>query len=181
MSRHICRWILVGVAVATGFLAATASEYCVVCSGPEAHYRCLTNDGREGVGADQRVWLQCIEQLAKGGGHESCSIDRAMTAPCSGITKTIDASNVGEQQASPVASEAPKDSVQPGPSVPANGGEPVAQPPPGKDAGVAPEPAEPAAPGVMEKSKESLDKAGSAIGDAAKKSWDCMSSLFKKC
>ncbi len=75
---------------------AEASEYCVVCYTPDARYRCMTSDGREGQGTDQRAWLQCITQLARSGNHESCSIDKASTAPCLGVVKQIDLATIDE-------------------------------------------------------------------------------------
>lgn len=169
---------LIGLTV-TCATAASASEYCVICSVPEARYRCMTNDGRDGAGTDQRSWLQCVQQLAKSGGHESCSIDRTTVAPCLGSIKNvdIDPGDLGTRAVGgPPIEQQPHDSPAPAPDV---AGEPVAKPPPATAA--EPAAAEPANPGFMEKSKQNIEKAGSAIGDAAQKSWDCMSSLFKKC
>lgn len=149
---------------------AAASEYCVVCYTPDARYRCMTSDGRDGQGTDQRAWMQCISQLAKAGGHESCSIDGASTAPCLGVVKPIDMATIdGAPEGQGLPAPPPRTTTAP---QPAPYGEPEVRP------ADAPAPAEP---GIIEKSKESIENAGSAVGNAAKKSWDCMSSLFKKC
>lgn len=161
---------LTGVAVfAAG--PASASEYCVVCNSPDARYRCMTNDGRNGQGTDQRASLQCISQLAKGGGHESCSIDRSSTAPCLGVVKDVSLATLDGEPTLPQPVAAPPAARTPGepePRSPDDGGSSDASAPAGE-------------PGVLEKTKQGLENAGSAVGDAAKKSWDCMSSLFKKC
>jgi hypothetical protein len=159
---------------------ATASEYCVVCYTPDARYRCMTSDGREGQGTDQRAWLQCITQLARSGSHESCSIDKASTAPCLGVVKQIDLATIDEPRPTePAGPQQPHPQAPRQSAIPTDG-EPVAQPP-ANDPPPGGEPAAANEPGIMEKSKENLEKAGGAIGDAAKKSWECMSSLFKKC
>lgn len=162
---------------------AKASEYCVVCYTPDARYRCMTGDGREGQGTDQRAWLQCITQLARSGNHESCSIDKASTAPCLGIVKQIDLATIDEPRPTEAAGPQQPRAQAPGQSAISADGEPAAQPPANNPLSSS-EPAAPAPanePGIVEKSKQNLEKAGGAIGDAAKKSWECMSSLFKKC
>lgn len=171
---------LIGIALTlTAAAPAVASEYCVVCYSPDARYRCMTNDGRQGAGTDQRDWMQCISQIAKSGKHDSCSIDKSSTAPCLGVVSFVDtgsmddalpgaATPAGQQ---PVAAGPAKDSAAGVTAQSAPAGEPQPLPPGGSGD----------EPGLMEKSKQSMEKAGSAIGDAAKKSWDCMSSLFKKC
>lgn len=167
---------------------AKATEYCVVCYAPDARYRCMTSDGREGPGTsqgtDQRAWLQCITQLARSGNHESCSIDKGSTAPCLGVVKQIDLATIDEPRPTePAGPQQPRTQGPAPAAIPADG-EPAALPPAdnphpgGEPAATAPAANEP---GIMEKSKENLEKAGGAIGDAAKKSWECMSSLFKKC
>ncbi|MDO9382646.1 MAG: hypothetical protein Q7T86_07245 [Hyphomicrobiaceae bacterium] len=179
MRRQLALAILLLVAAQP----AKSSEYCVVCYTPDARYRCMTNDGREGQGTDQRAWLQCITQLARSGNHESCSIDKASAAPCLGVVKQIDLATMDEPRPVEPASPQQLRPQAPGQQAMPAGGEPAALPPadhsrPGGEP-AAPAPAN--EPGLMEKSKENLEKAGGAIGDAAKKSWECMSSLFKKC
>ena len=163
---------------------AEASEYCVVCYTPDARYRCMTGDGREGQGTDQRAWLQCITQLARSGNHESCSIDKASTAPCLGVVKQIDLATIDEmpRATEPAGLQQPRTQAQGLSAKPADG-EPAAMPPANNPQSSG-EPATPGPanePGFMEKSKQNLENAGGAIGDAAKKSWECMSSMFKKC
>lgn len=209
MRRGFRRFLGFSLAFAAACGPAAAAEYCVVCNGPEAHYRCMTGDGQQGAGTDQGVWLQCISQLAKLGGHESCSIDRTSVAPCQGEVRNVDSNSVQESVAprplAPSAAPLPqvpsgappaqgnaKPAKPPGPpaaiaAVPT--GEPMAQPPADKDGGAGPvDDTSPAKErdaaedkGVLAQSKDGLDKAGSAIGDATKKSWKCMTSWFKDC
>ncbi len=169
MRRRLAALSLAAVALPAAW-PAEASEYCVVCFSPDARYRCMTNDGRTGAGTDQRAWLQCISQIAKGGGHESCSIDRSSTAPCLGVVKDVDLAGLDGAPGRPAATAAEPAA--------APAGEPTPQAP-GDTGSSSPPPAE--EPGVLEKSKQGLENAGSAIGNAAQKSWECMSSLFKKC
>lgn len=172
---------------------AIASEYCVVCSGPHASYRCMTDDGRSGAGADQGVWLRCISEIARGGGHETCSIDREAAAPCAGEVRNIATTPYADTPGSPAPTPslrplAPAPDVQPAPSANIN---PAAKslPAPKDNAGTAPLPppgthpssAADAQPVPQPPPASENEGTGSAIGNAAKKTWDCMSSLFKKC
>jgi hypothetical protein len=67
--------------------SAAATEYCVVCAGPAATYRCQVEGapagGRE---TDPRMQLLCISQLAKTGQHDNCSINRKPADPDAGET-----------------------------------------------------------------------------------------------
>ncbi|MEQ1715861.1 MAG: hypothetical protein ABL907_07740 [Hyphomicrobium sp.] len=69
-------------------LPAAAADYCVSCSGPEAHYRC-TFDGDTATERDPGLQLYCISALAREGGHESCSIERRSASPCPGTHKIL--------------------------------------------------------------------------------------------
>jgi hypothetical protein len=67
---------------------ASAAEYCVTCSGPDAQYRC-SFDGDTSAERDPGLQLYCISTLARDGGHESCSIARKITSPCPGTSKVL--------------------------------------------------------------------------------------------
>lgn len=81
------RWtaFLVLLAAVTAAHAET-QEYCVVCTGPVAQYRCTFAGG----GANHPgLQLHCISTLAREGGHESCAIGRASKTPCQGVLKVL--------------------------------------------------------------------------------------------
>lgn len=187
--------VLVFLAAAIPLAAgpAAASDYCVTCQGPQTTYRCVTNDGREGAGKDQREALHCITEIARRQGHGSCSIDNTAANTCLGQPISVDVGSL-----SPLAKPDPPAVVDGEPSVaatPAPGapGQDLGELPPGPgepDEPVVAAPNEDTAPGaddpagqptLLEKSQQNIEKAGNAIGTAAKKSWDCMSSLFKDC
>lgn len=100
-----------GAALALLTLAAAgparSGEYCVSCSGPEAHYRC-TLEGGAMAGADPGARLLCITTLAKDGGHASCSIDRKSAPPCPGDLKIIAAPQGYAPDTGPAAEARPE-------------------------------------------------------------------------
>ncbi len=73
------------VAIST---TAQAADFCVTCAGPEAHYACAF-DGVAAGAEDPRLKLLCITELAKAGGHATCSVDRKQLTPCPGETKKL--------------------------------------------------------------------------------------------
>jgi hypothetical protein len=87
--------------------SAAATEYCVVCAGPETTYRCQVEgtpaDGQE---TDPRLQLLCISQLAKAGQHDNCSINRKPAETCTGELKIIAAPNAPLPGASPATTGA---------------------------------------------------------------------------
>jgi hypothetical protein len=174
---------------------ARAAEYCVSCAGPDAAYRCKIEGTPDGPGDDPRAQLLCIRQLAESGAHESCSVARSASYPCPGELKVI-AGPVGEVV--PPASAEPAGEWAPVPSPPA---------PPPADGNVQAQPAPGTPPktveelagqtvnsskdglkkagetisGTAEKAGEQIGSAGSAVGNAAKKTWNCLTSLFSDC
>ncbi|WP_245280048.1 hypothetical protein [Hyphomicrobium sp. 99] len=78
----------IAISAFLGSAAGNASELCVKCSGPDASYACVIN-GTSSATIDTVGKLYCITALAKSGAHSSCSIDRAMTAPCPGERKEL--------------------------------------------------------------------------------------------
>ncbi len=175
------------VSLAALVSAARASEYCVSCAGPEAAYRCEIEGTPEGPGTDPKAQLLCITELARAGGHESCAVARGGSVPCAGETR-IFAAPIGEAGPAPsIGADAPAATPpEPAPEDAAGGGEP-------------PSTVEEMAKSTVKSSKEGLEKAGetvvggaktagekignagSAVGSAAKKTWDCLVSLFKDC
>ncbi|MEQ1576684.1 MAG: hypothetical protein ABL894_03440 [Hyphomicrobium sp.] len=182
---------------------ARAAEYCVTCAGPAAMYACSIEGAAPDSPSDPRMQLVCIQELARQGGHETCSVPRSAPQPCPGVMRIV--------------------SVPQG--LPAVAGAPDAEGPAGAG-GVAPPSAEAAAPseaapalegetvkakakeprtveelaaqtveaskkglkkagdavtGTAEKAGESVEKAGGAVGSAAKKTWHCLTSFFSDC
>jgi len=184
------------VAALSAVLPAEAGDLCVTCSDPPAVYRCQV----EGVGAEQQAaasaQVLCAKELATRGGHSICAINRGQTAgACPGQLVVI-----AKPQDNPVATAQPAPSPEAPPA--ANGSEPQAT--------ASPTPAEPQTkppPATLEamakdaatQSKKDWDKttsavstttqaagdeikkAGSTVGSALKKSWNCVVSLFSSC
>jgi hypothetical protein len=161
---------------------ANAQEYCVTCTGPEAIYRCIVGGEATVEARSARGQFLCIKELAKSGRHASCRVDRSSSGPCDGEPRTVmfpEFPDVPSEDFVPPAQEleSPFD------------GETEAQPPYQETSPVNPnenaEPAPEAAPKtVMEMAKgtgKNLKKAGDAVGNAAKKTWTCLSSFFSDC
>ncbi len=81
---------LFGIASLIGLATqpASAGQHCVTCSGPAASYLCEAQNG-PGILAANGGQLACITELAKRGGHDSCSIIRRAAAKCNGLIPTI--------------------------------------------------------------------------------------------
>lgn len=176
---------IAGCLVAGGlWRPALAVEYCVVCSGPDAQYRCSIEGTAEGPGSDPRAQLLCIRQLAEQGGHDSCSVARNAAYPCPGTLKVIAGpvdQVVPPQAGTPPPAARPSEAEQP-----TDAGEPpkTMQDLAGKAVQSSKESLKQAGEtisGAAEKTGEQIGNAGSAVGNAAKKTWNCLISLFKDC
>jgi len=161
---------------------ATAQEYCVACTGPEALYRCIVGGEATAAARSARGQFLCIKELAKSGPHASCRVDRSSSGPCDGMPRTVMFSEVPD-----IPNEA---FVPPPQKIEAPVGDetetqPSYQETPAGNAMEDAEPAPKAAPKtVMEMAKgtgKNLKKAGDAVGNAAKKTWTCLSSFFSDC
>lgn len=185
--------------------AASAGEYCVVCNGPEAIYKCQVDSPSGGNNSDPRQQLLCASELAKLGGHESCSVNRKATdgrETCAGELRVLGAPASPLPAAPPSATNT---TAVPAAEVPGQDGPIRVEPPPSHPDKV-PETMEELAGQTMKNSKENLKKAGDAIGGtgqaiaggakqagdkigeagssvgtAAKKTWNCLTSLFSDC
>ena len=156
-----------------------SAEICVSCTGPDAKYTCVVNMSTAGT-IDTVVKLYCITALAKAGPHSSCAIDRNTKAPCQGARKELPLPGALEQALD--SPQQPQTALPPLTSSP--GQEAAKEGPPrtvqemmengAKGDGFSP--------GKAAKSTTTaLEKAGSAVGDAAKTSWKCLSSFFSNC
>lgn len=153
--------LLAGLAV--GSQASAARELCVVCSGPDAVYRCQAPQERGEIAPPAP--LACMTSIAQKGGHERCAVRRDASV-CEGQEHVL-AGDQGEEPARPRTAlkidEPPSE-----PRAPDTGrGEPK----------TVKELAERAAKG----SSEQLRKAGDAVGKATRRTWDCVTSLFSAC
>lgn len=188
------------IALVAGFsVPAALADICVTCASPDASYSCAV-DGVSAQSDDGRLRLYCITALAKAGGHASCAVARAASAPCAGPTKVL-AAPVGLDIGEPdTATQAP--APQPLAGSPAALGQaaaPITKPAPADSKTGEPKTVEAvvksgakAAETSIEKSGDAaksaaqsagsmLQTAGKVVGDAAKKSWTCLSSLFGEC
>jgi hypothetical protein len=186
----IGRALLCGIFVASvGTVCAAAAEVCVVCSGPDATYRC-TVDHSSNIeryrSGDRVLQLLCISELAKAGGHTKCRVSRDPTGFCAGEARTIGLAGIEAALAAGSAG-APPGPVDAHETVPApvQGGPPRTVEQLARQATQASSVQLRKAGEVMTDSASSaasrLEKAGDAIGGAVKKTWLCLTSLFKQC
>jgi len=185
-------------------LPANAAEYCVTCAAPAAMYACTIDGVPPEAPNDPRGQLLCIQELARLGNHETCSVPRSAPQPCPGMVRVVAAPADGTPPAAAATDPAAAGTE---PALRAEGAPTVVTAPPPGDAPPlekvkpAKEPrtveelaiqtvdaskqglkkASDAVTGTAEKAGENVGKAGSAVGDAAKKTWHCLSSLFSDC
>jgi len=161
--------VLASVLVPVGFAlwttgGARAQSICIVCEDPHAVYSCAAQDPTSLKTSDPRLQVACVAELAKAGGHGSCSASRRQTgAACEGPLRTI---AVGDAPAVPPPAAAA--------SAPAPQGQAEAKQ-------GTPSTVEELAKRTAQSSKEQLKKAGDGVSGAAKKTWNCVTSLFKDC
>ena len=185
MNRASLGSTTVAVAATALASAALAGEVCVTCAEPAATYRCALEGHNPSSPAAAGVQLLCIKEMAGRAGHNSCTIDRGRTLPCEGEVVLITPPTGGV-----VPAVGP-----PGPAVPENDAIPAPVPGPAKP----PETVEALAKQTAAQSKKDWDEttqklkdgtkaagediknAGTNVGVVAKKSWDCVTSLFSKC
>lgn len=139
-----------------------AQEYCVACEGPPAIYRCIIENARPGGGVPLQTF--CINSMTKLGSHARCGVKGGTVFDCDGQVKRVPWSAQGE--APPKASNPPsqvKASADP------------SQPPQTVE-----EMARRAKEGTSTK-EEKTRTLGENLGDATKKTWRCVTSLFSRC
>lgn len=192
-----------GVLLAVVSLAepVTAGEYCVTCEGPAAMYACVIEGALADAPPDPRAQVSCIQELARLGGHETCSVPRSAPKPCPGVVRTVAAPSSGistpddghttapitepslaaqENRQPGVAPEQPR-ADQPAAELqePKTVEELAAQTVEASKQGL--KKAGDAVTGTAQKAGDSVEKAGSAVGSAAKKTWECLKSIFSDC
>ncbi len=200
---------LAGLAVAVfGALtpAATAgSELCVTCAAPDMTYRCNVESG-DVVLNGSSLQLYCIRELARLGNHASCSVKRRRAVACAGETRTLVYGAPGQTPQSPAIASTPNaagnaadetnsQAAGTGPIQLAPQDNVVSPPvlvPLPKPVKGPPKTVEEMAKRAAKTSKKQLNKAGNvvvggvksagkSVGNAAKTTWRCLSSLFTKC
>lgn len=196
---HISIYGLLIELAALPLSAVKAEEYCVTCAAPSALYRCVIDGRPEGRGSAPQSQLLCIAELAKSGHHETCTVSKSAPYPCPGTVKVVAAPP--ELPANTPAEKAPDeqgDTSSAAAAKPAESDVSVTEEPAAAPEKV-PETVEELADQTVETTKKGLKKAGeavggtaqkageqigtagSAIGNAAKKTWNCISSLFADC
>ena len=154
-------------------------------------YRCALDGHNPSAAAEAGAQLLCVKELASRVGHKSCSIDRVRTVPCEGELVLVHRPAGGA-----VSVTAPAGGTI---AAPAEATETAAVPAPIPGLAAPPDTVEQFAKQAAEQSTKdwektkatlkegsqdagkNLEKAGTAVGTAAKKSWDCVASLFARC
>ena len=157
-----------GFAVFVGALMgqAQAQEYCVACTEPTAVYRCVIEGARPGGG--QPLQMLCVTAMAREGRHATCGIKRGTVFDCDGPVKRVPWSSTELQVETPGAT-ATADRPEPDPNEPPRTLVEMARR------------ANEQSKKANDDAKESFKSTGEAIGNATKKSWTCLTSLFKDC
>lgn len=166
--------LLISVTLTTG---TAAQQRCIVCSGPSATYLCSVEMAdkvaRFGAFGDKAIDLACTKQLAREGGHEACSARRELVgAACNGSPRLVTIDALIESSAAKL--ENPKPSPAPAAAVAPAASDQKAPAGP-------PQTVEELAIQTGAKSKQQLKALGDSVGGAASKTWECLSTLFKKC
>lgn len=149
---------------------ARAQEYCVACTEPNAVYRCVLEGARPGGG--QPLQMLCITAIAKAGGHATCGVKRGTVFDCDGPVRRVPWTAAGEETPAPLAEPKPEEK----PSDPSA--------PPKTVIELTDRATKKAASDVKkagESVKEGAKTFGEDISTGAKKTWECLSSLFFKC
>jgi hypothetical protein len=178
------RTALAALALGGLVMHAAAQEYCVTCNGPDAVYRCVLSAPPGLTPPTSRAQLLCITELARGGGHASCSVRRTPGEQCVGEARTVLFPSAGPDQLPIEAGQPLPPPVETG----TNAEGPLSPEPTAPDAEPSPSTAAKIAKDAVDASNAGLKKAGEAVsntaesaGNAVKKTWDCFSSLFSDC
>lgn len=168
MTRSVLISSLAVAGLMLGAAPAGAEEICIVCEEPRTIYRCAAQDGVTRAG-DVRLGLACITEIARSGGHSSCSVSRRQPGTCQGALRSVAVGGLPPAVLGPPPKEAAAPAMPPqaGPESKTKSG------PPATVAELAKR--------TAETSKEQLKKAGDGVSGAAKKTWRCLSTFFKDC
>ena len=158
---------------------ASAQEYCVACTAPDAVYRCIIE---QAVPTGMPLKMLCISTLARDGAHGTCAIRNGTVFDCNGPVRRIAArapdAPPKDERAVTVPTAAPPQPAPPtGPAAQAPKGSPAET----KTAGSDPQTVEALAKQMSKSSSDALGNAGEAIAGTTRKAWGCVASLFKAC
>ncbi len=151
-----------------------AQEYCVVCQEPDAIYRCVLQN--TGPSRRQPLKMACITALAEAGKHASCAVRGGTVFDCTGPIAHVDATSGLASGTAPATvpsaggttPKAPAAALQAAPKQAAPDDTPPAT-------------VEEAIKRTTSSTAATVSKAGQSISNGAKKSWNCVTSLFKSC
>jgi hypothetical protein len=166
------RWgatLLAGACICLLTVRVEAQEFCVSCAEPAAVYRCVI-DGAQ-PGGSQPLQVLCITAMAKEGHHASCSLKRGTVFDCNGPVKRVSwsAYNPGVPAAMPPAASAEKGAPKQGAAAPrAKPGDP-------------PQTVEEMAKRAGGQAGDQVKSVGQKMGEATKKTWNCIVSLLTRC
>ena len=149
-----------GAALLLSAASARAQEYCVSCSEPSAVYRCVIDNAQPG-GA-QPLQVLCVTALAKAGGHAQCGLKRGTVFDCNGPIKRVPWTASGIETPAPLPPPKPPQEVANDPKEP-------------------PKTVQELADRANKQTSEDVKKAGVSFKDNAKKTLECVTSLFSKC
>lgn len=179
------------ILVGSGSSAWGGQPYCVSCVGPEQSYACFV-ETPPGLQAKQSLQLYCVFQLARQGGHQSCSVKRSSGGNCQGIETVLSYSGPSEPAPQPsdfetaTASEgepymepAATDPGVADSARPPAAGEPEHQPPEQEKKSGEPRTLIEATERAVDSSGEQLGKAGKAVKNAGATVGDVASKATK--
>lgn len=161
MSTRIASLIVVAAsALLMAATGARAQEYCVACSEPAAIYRCVIDNAQPG-GA-QPLQVLCITAMAKAGGHGQCAIKRGTVFDCTGPVKRVPWTGAAGETPAPLTQPKASEQTASDPKEP-------------------PKTVQELADRANKQTSEDVKKAGDSFKDNAKKTLECVTSLFSKC
>jgi hypothetical protein len=147
---------------------ARGQEYCVACKEPPAVYRCVIEGARPG--GRQPLQALCVEAMTKEGPHAACGVKGGTVFDCDGPVRRV-------PWAAPNAAAKPAAEAPPAPAKAPDGPPRTVE-----------EMVKRANPKTAEQPKEANEKAksqpealGRGLGEATRKTWQCLSSLFTRC
>jgi hypothetical protein len=182
--RRFLRISTIGAAVllaAGGVPASQAGEICVQCEAPAATYLCQAEAASEHQAFLQNrrlIQLACIRNIAKTYGHSTCKANAAEQQACNAPAVRVDLTEMARQYVNRLPAP-----LRQNDKATANG-QFSAPPPSNGEPQTVVELAErtvESSQRQLEKAGEVVKKAGNAVGDTAKKTWQCLTTLFQKC